>query len=70
MIIANSSQDLFTCNLGEGNVSESVDRLTQFIQEVKKLNSKLTGKEKTVKYLREKYEMNKISDQFSQKSKS
>ena len=70
MIIANSSQDLFTCNLSEGNVSESVDRLTQFIQEVKKLNSKLTGKEKTVKYLREKYEMNKISDQFSQKSKS
>jgi len=36
-------------------------------KELKKLNSRISGKEKTVKYLREKYEMNKISDQFSQK---
>lgn len=36
-------------------------------KEVKKLNSRLNGKEKTVKYLREKYEVNKISDMMSQK---
>ena len=58
MIIANNSQDLFTCDFQD------------LLQELKKLNGKLSGKEKTVKYLREKYEMNKISDQFSQKSKS
>ena len=58
MKIANSSQDLFTCDFQDS------------LQEVKKLNGRISGKEKTVKYLREKYEMNKISDQFSQKSKS
>jgi len=36
-------------------------------KEVKKLNGRVSAKERTVKFLREKYEVNKISDQFSQK---
>jgi len=36
-------------------------------KEVKKLNTKLSGKDKSIKYLREKYEVNKVSDMMSQK---
>ena len=59
MIIAYGSQDSSAC----------LRVLIEYIQEVKKLNTKLSGKDKSIKYLREKYEVNKVSDMMSQKSK-